>query len=197
MNRYDLAKAVLFEIECFWRLQEVDFLLDSEDVETIRLMDRLYRNRSVDWRELHPIMCLPTLLTHLALPVAYALSLSAEELSAFTVKSQHDVLYRKKGCENTAEPRTVIRVVRNALAHLPDFASNETSASPNVNYDEGTVRFWSRTGEEVVFKSQDGLVAFVNDLLRVVRAAVAVNTHPVLDRVAVEVESARTNDKAT
>lgn len=178
MTRSDLATVVLLQLECFWRLQEIDELLRQNDADTSALMDRLYSRRPVGWRELHPLVRMHTTLAHLVLPICFANSLTNQQLSGFSIKSEYDLVFRDNGAKTPPTVQAVLRVLRNALAHLPDFAAG--SVSPNVSFEAGIVRFWTQPptrgqnaksrSAEVVFNTESGFVEFVRDLFGVVRA---------------------------
>lgn len=175
MTPKELAETVLLQLECFWLLQELDEECRCNDPAISAALDRIYheRNRPVTWRELHPFVRLKTTLGLLVVPISFASRLSAEELDAhgFSVRTEHNILFRE-GCREirSPEPSRVLLVLRNALAHLPEFAVG--GSGPNVSFDEGILRCWTRTGSsEVVFRSEDGFISFLRDLLPVVRKA--------------------------
>lgn len=69
-------------------------------------------------------------------------------------------------------PKPVLTVFRNAIAHLPDFATGNVPA--NISFDEGILRCWSQVrpgakSHEVVFRDEQGFVEFIRDLLRLIK----------------------------
>jgi len=167
-----LTETVLLQLECFWILQELDEGCRQKDPLATSLMDNLYANRPVGWQKLHPFVRLNTTISLLVVPISFAARLSEDELRAhgFSLSDKYDLVYRQGGDPANPTPRDVLRVLRNSVAHLPDFAAG--GSPPNISFDEGILRCWSQNrSSEVVFRSEAGFVYFVGDLLRLCRRA--------------------------
>ena len=173
MNTTKLAETVLLRIECFWFLQEVDYACSTGDVNVAGVLDRIYARRPVSWRALHPLIRINTFLALLMVPIAFVARLSDQELAerGFSIKREHDLKCRERGEAVELSPRDLLAVLRNAIAHLPDYASGDCQEL-NVAFGEGILRCWTRTGgRELIFCSEQGFVRFSGDLLSLCRKA--------------------------
>ncbi len=174
MDLVKLAETVLLNMECFWVLQELDEAYGSEDVSAGTFLQNRYIRRPVEYCDIHPLIRINTTLALLILPVSFLNRFSGDDLrqTGFRIREEYQIVYRRNG-----EPSAIIAdgdvltVVRNALAHLPDFACGGCEA--NIAFDDGILRCHSdrRGGEDVVFESEDGFVSFVTDLMSSCRSA--------------------------
>jgi hypothetical protein len=168
-----LAETVLLELECFWVLQELDERLRSDDRTAVALLENLYARRSVSWHEVHPLVRLNTVLALLVVPISFVARHSEQELSSFgfCIKNEYKVICRQEGKDCVLAPRDFLLVLRNAVAHLPDFAFG-TSSDANISFTEGVLRCWSSTkSREIVFQTEKGFVEFLRDLVSICREA--------------------------
>jgi hypothetical protein len=179
MEHRDLAEMVLLQLECFWTLQEIDERLRRGDNTAIALMKAVYSRRPMDWHEIQPLLRLKTTLSQIVIPVSFAKTLPPEKLNALSIKPEHRLIFRENGNKKTPTTVEVICVLRNALAHLFDFAAGDVA--PNISFDKGIVRFSTeppnqskkthKKRSEVVFETEDGFVKFLGDLFPLVRRA--------------------------
>lgn len=173
MDLRKLAETVLLQLECFWVLQELDHASDSGDRLVSEFLDTLYAGRSVSWRSLQPLVRLNTVLALLVVPISFAARLSDQDLLelGFSVSSEHQVRCRENGRDRSLSPREVLLVLRNAVAHLPDFAAGDTR-DVNVSFGEGVLRCWTQTkSREIIFQTEAGFVVFLRDLVGLCRKA--------------------------
>lgn len=173
MKLMKLAETVLLQLECFWVLQEIDEGVRTEQPGALSFLDSVYARRPVGWRELHPYLRLNTTLAQLLLPISFVARLTEEELSSlgFRVEPHYDVVCREGGQSCQLSPRDFLVVIRNAVAHLPDFAAG-TAPDVNISFDDGILRCWTQTrSREVIFRSEEGFFAFLQDFVRVCRSA--------------------------
>lgn len=171
MERMKLAETVLLNLECLWVLQELDELWRSRDAGACELLNGLYERRPVGWQDVYPLARLNTVLALLVVPIAFASRLSSTELTSygFQLKPEYEVLCRRAGQVCALGPNEFLRVLRNSLAHLPDFVSGE-STDVNISFNEGILRCWSRSAE-VVFLTEKGFIKFLRDFIYLCRTA--------------------------
>jgi hypothetical protein len=161
MELRKLAETVLLELECFWVLQELDEGWRTHDRTAVAHVEKLYAVGPVSWPDVHPLVRLNTVLALLVVPIAFVARLSEDDLHAlgFRIKDEYNVVCRQEGRACVLAPRDFLLVLRNAVAHLPDFASG-VSSDVNISFAEGILRCWSSTkSREVVFMTVQG--AFV------------------------------------
>ena len=171
MHLTKLAETVLLQLECFWVLQEIDHLCSKEDPVALQVMDRIYSDRPVTWRALHPLVRVNTGISLLAVPIALCARLNDQELAThgFDIRPEYAVTLYERGVVIAPSASSVLRVFRNAVAHLPDFAAG--GSSPNIAFDRGVLCCWSekRGGSEIVFDNEAGCIEFLRDLVRLCR----------------------------
>jgi hypothetical protein len=170
MTPHQLAETVLFQVECFMILQELDHEAQSANTDARRFLDRQYPNIDHDQRNFFDIK---TVLATLLIPICFLDKSNEEEINAcFHPIDEYGVSFFRDGAQAEATPKGVLHVVRNALAHLPDFAAAQRG--PNVSFPENVVvRLSSRVRRQrhdVVFQQEDGFVRFVGDVVRAARA---------------------------
>ena len=174
MNLQKLAETVLYQIEHFWVLQEIDEACRSKDDATIAFLDRIYAHRRVQWADLIPFVRLNTVLSSLLVPLSFAARFSDAELRdwGFTIKHEYGLRFEQNGQVENPTPHKVLRTLRNAVAHLPDFAAGGTTVEeePNISFDKGILRCRSKANE-LVFQTEGGFALFLSDLLCAIRAA--------------------------
>jgi hypothetical protein len=85
----------------------------------------------------------------------------------FCIKNEYKVICRQEGKDCVLAPRDFLLVLRNAVAHLPDFAFG-TSSDANISFTEGVLRCWSSTkSREIVFQTKRGFFKFLRDLVSI------------------------------
>ena len=173
MDGIKLAETVCLQLESFWILQELDALLaeDSDSAQT--LMNEIYSCRATDWHTLLPVVRGTTALTLLALPMALACRLSDGELVAkgFEVKDKYSLQCRENGKPDTFSPKVLLTVLRNAVAHMPDFAAGQC-AKPNIWIEGEAIHFWTESKcREVVVTTSSGYHQLLNDIVALCRSA--------------------------
>jgi len=175
MTNEKLAETILLQLEIFVLVQFIDERCERNDADAIRLLTDLHLQRHPDlrWEDLLPLVRLNTSFAMLTLPICFVSRFDDEELYefGFRVRPEHDLLYRDKGRVTAATSSKVLRTFRNAIAHLPDFAAGTGTCLPNVTFDEGIARLSSRD-TELVFRSEEGYVQFLRDLIPAIRSGV-------------------------
>lgn len=175
MDSNKLAETVLLQLECFWILQELDHGWRSKDPSAVAFLNGAYEGRQVKWSDVFPLARLNTVLSLLAVPIAFASRLSESELESFgfRIREEHCLTFKENSAERSPKASEALRIVRNAVAHLPDFASGD-QPDVNVAFDRGgVVRFWSKnnSGSEVIFHQESGILEFLRDLTKLCRRA--------------------------
>lgn len=168
MNENELAETVLMQLECFWILQELDHKIKCGNGDAKKIMSDIYQGRLIgdNWSKMEFIQ-IKTTLPMLTLPICLLCRLDEQGLQdvGFEVGKRHNTTCRvTNGPENTT---WALRVIRNALAHLPDFVAGK--CNPNVTFDEGVVKLKSERLGEIVFNDEKGFVEFVRDVIRASR----------------------------
>ena len=173
MNDIKLAETVLTQLECFYVLQELDEAFRKRTPSARQFTSKIYSNRPVNYVEIYPLVRRATTLTLLALPIAYICKLSDRSLHEleFEIKPCYDLTCYRDGNICDLKAKEVLIVLRNAVAHMSDFASN-SSVQPNISFDGEATRFWTQTkSTEIVISSEAGFLAFIRDLFSTCRKA--------------------------
>lgn len=171
MNLQKLAETVIYQIELFWVLQELDEAIRKNNAAAVTFLDEIYSHRSVQWQHLVPFVRLNTVLSSLLVPLSFAARFSDDELAGygFNVKTEYRAHLTCNG-EVSASPHLLLRTLRNAVAHLADFAVGDEAEEPTIAFDKGILRCRSRNSE-LVFENETGFLLFLSDLLRATKAA--------------------------
>jgi hypothetical protein len=178
MKDTELLDTVLLIKECFFLIQEIDERWRRNNPHAIALLQEIYKNRSMTFDFWHPLFQIKTGVPLLFVPVSYALQLDDHELILIgegLKNNSYHIQYQDDNAKRVPTPRDILRTIRNAIAHLPDFEGGK--CLPNVSFDNGAVRFISvhprnKTSADLLFDNAEGLVNFVQDLLKVVNNAV-------------------------
>ncbi len=178
MQSSDASEIVLFNLELFWVLQELDELARQGDAAAVDVLTKIYSGRRVRWEDVHPLMRLKTTLVLLGPAVAYVYRMDNAQLKAmgFAIRPEHGIVFRIDGtpCKRPT-PANVLHTLRNALAHLMDFVADD-NREPSIRFDEGVLRAVSTQplgGRvfEVVFNHDAGFIEFVRDVFVLTRRA--------------------------
>lgn len=172
MNLQKLAETVLYQVEHFWLLQELDEACRAKDRVAVAFLDKAYSHRRVRWPDLVPYVRLNTVLSSLLVPLSFAARFKDEELKAFgfNIKEVYKLSFQQGSKSVAPTPHVVLRTLRNAVAHLPDFAAGTGSEMPNISFDKGILCCRSRNNE-LVFNTEVGFVHFLSDVLRAIKTA--------------------------
>ncbi len=172
MNSQKLAETVLYQIEHFWLLQEIDEAVLENDSATVSALDKIYSHRSVRWQNLIPFVRLNTVLSSLFVPLSFAARFSDDELAeyGFKVKAEYCTCLTCRGSVVPATAQVLLRTLRNAVAHLSDYAAGKKKEEPNIAFDSGILRCRSNH-YELVFESEAGFVLFLSELLQATKVA--------------------------
>lgn len=174
VDQQKLAETVLLTLECFFALQELE-----QDHKLI--MDGLYSSRPVTYSEVAPLLRVNTTLSMLTVPLCFADRLARDKKLTLTLDPhRHGIILKKDSVEIPVkgEISSVLRCIRNAVAHLPDFIwTGADSADASIRFDESATLFVSEKTKkskhkwEVVFSNSDGFADFLRDLLPAIRNA--------------------------
>lgn len=171
-----LAETVLLQLEHFFVLQEIDEAWRHRDTAATKFLDRIYKERAVAPKDVIPYLRLNTTISLLIVPLSFVARFSDEQLSefGFAIKKEYDLRLSRNGEAVIPTSQEVLRVLRNAIAHLSDFAAGENHGdeSPNISFDEGILRCRSGTCE-LVFESESGFFYFLRELHPAIRKAAA------------------------
>ena len=173
MELIKVAETVLLQLKHFWVLQELDEAVHIGDKRAIGLLDDIYRNRSVSGNQLVPFMRITTALTSLLLPLSFAARFSDDKLRTFgfNIKDTYAIkLYSDSELVADPSPHKVLRTLRNAVAHLADFAAGNESESLNISFTPGILSCKSQK-DMLVFHSEEGFVLLLSDLIKATRVA--------------------------
>lgn len=174
MTPTKLAETVLYQLEHFWIIQELDHESCKGDKFAVGFLDKIYAAGPTNWRGLVPFMRLNTTLTCLAIPISFASRFSDDQLAAygFNIRSEHRIYFEGTLAEGRLSPHDVLKTLRNSIAHLPDYAAGEGQAvdEPNISFDSGILRCWTRS-KVLVFETEAGFVLFLSDLFPAIRRA--------------------------
>jgi hypothetical protein len=125
MNLAKLVETVTYQLEAFSLLQSIDECVRDNDAQAIALLDAVYARKGYDWRPLHPFIRLNTTLSLLIVPVCFLNRATEDELNQYGMQAPTsygiDIEHPPEGHDPSIT--LVVRVLRNALAHLPDFAA--------------------------------------------------------------------------
>ena len=181
MDKSELARIVFYQLETFYFLQEFDHLRKIKDEAAISILTRIYQQRQVDPLSLQ-FANLISGLSILNFPLAIARNLNDEQLSKYDFPTDYDryaLIYRRNGMRQVPSgPSEVLRVVRNAVAHLPDFFNED--ASPNITFDDGLIVFHSRKCD-VIIETAEGYINFISDLTSAIKKIALDLMHDELD----------------
>jgi len=179
MTDDELMDSILMQIECIYILEGLYHELKNQNHLAEKIMDRIYERSGAGWRldnrEPIPFVQIKTTLPMITMPISLLYRLDDKEL--------HNLNFELKECYNLScspannKPQSaswLLRVMRNALAHLPDFAAGE--CEPNVDFDEGHVRLRSNGLGEIVFRDENGFMNFFKDVMTACRAYVRSRT---------------------
>lgn len=182
MNRHELADLLLKTLIVFDFLQFVDEGFEKGDPHARGVVNgflSIKSNPAVRDAILHvlPFVQLETTLSILMVTACFASRIREDGWSNLGLSIKPEYHVRWESPEGTLKSPTfsdVIRTMRNASAHLPDFFSADGSAFVNVSFDTGCVSFASqRPRSRLTFETPDGFVEFLRDYLRAVRKLVA------------------------
>lgn len=172
MNKRDLAYSILYQIENFFLLQEIDYLATHNIQLITPVLDEIYSNRSFDWRNHFPIISSATTLCTLFIPISYLAGLSNEKIEelGFKYKDEYGIT-----CEHLPTPITikvVLKIIRNSIAHLCDFEShiNQNEFDATLYFGSSIVSFKTRNEETLTFEKPEGFVKFISDLISAIKA---------------------------
>jgi hypothetical protein len=183
MNDTKLAETLLLQLEIFSLLQFLDGGVEERDVHVLKTISTYYQRTrpGLDWQNsvIFPLVRRGTSLSILVLPFAFTSRLTDAECQTYglVIRPEHDLEYRHGDIPETApSAEQVLRVVRNAVAHLPDNIMEPGKGQPNVTFDnlhgaEGIICFRSRANQ-VIFHTEAGYVAFLNMFASGVRRAI-------------------------
>jgi hypothetical protein len=171
MELRKLAETVLLQVECLWLLQEIDERWSRKDRNIQPVLAEIYENRRVRFGDLYPLARLMTGLSMVLVPISFTLNSTSEETQLIDQGlgcDRYNITYSEAGSACAVDAERLLKVVRDATAHLPDFMSGKVV--PNISFDEGILCCKSRVRKaKLVFESEQGYIAFLGDLLRVVR----------------------------
>jgi hypothetical protein len=179
MKPNELAQMILLTLNVFDFLQFVDELFESGDPQAQALIDRYFAHRfdaaPGAMNAAVPFANLYTALPILKIVIFFASSITQDEWNEtqFSIQPEHKIRYRSRNQDTVPTLTDVIRTIRNAIAHLPDFIAEAHTETPNVSFETGVVSFRSRRPESSVeFMEKDGFRLFLNGFLRSIRRLV-------------------------
>jgi hypothetical protein len=183
MTPEELAGMILKTLNVFDFLQFVDETYEKGDPESRALVERFFWQRHgsapSDMPGVLPFAQLPTTLPMLTITVCFASSIKQDGWNevGFSIKPEYQLKYYHGDDDQpaVATVEAVIRTIRNATAHLPDFIADSHQGRPNVSFETetGLVSFYSRSPRSrVKFSTGDGFISFLTDYLRAIRRLV-------------------------
>ncbi len=144
----------------------------EKDEEAAHVWAKIYKDRQFKLKP--PVLGMETTITHILPVVAFLKRLGNEALIDAGFPSNLaglDVSFYDNNQPADGSPAKLIAVIRNALAHYPDYVAGERS-QPNVSFDTPHVEFWTKSrNQKVVFETKGGWVHFMDVCHRVARKA--------------------------
>jgi hypothetical protein len=173
MKKRELAYSILYQIENFLLLQEIDYLVEHKTELIKPVLDEIYSNRSFDWSDHFPIISSATGLCTLFTPISYISGLNNEEIESLGLKinEKYGIIYKKSGKEEQSSIKVVLKTMRNAIAHLSDFEShfNQAEDDATLHFREGVISFKTKNNETLTFNDPEGFVCFMSDMIRAIK----------------------------
>jgi hypothetical protein len=189
MNKHELARAVLYQIEGFFLLQEIDYLVAHEEQLIAPVLNKIYAQRSLSWglNGFFPLIGSSAAMCMLFLPISYIAGHTDEELNelGLEIKNQYKFIYKEDGIDVSPTTKKVLKTIRNALAHISDFSSHnkQSESDASITFDQGVIRFRSKRDEflrrtkankkikkeiicTLVFDTQEGFILFLGDVIK-------------------------------
>lgn len=172
---------ILKTLNIFDFLQFVDESYENSEGECRRLVECFFQQRydsaPKNMPGFLPFVQLPTTLPILMITVCFAATIKQEEWckTGLSIKTEYNVKYYQDTQDQPSETtlENLIRTIRNATAHLPDFIADDGHAPPNVSFEPGVVTFRSKRPESrVEFADAEGFIAFLSDYLQAIRQLV-------------------------
>jgi hypothetical protein len=173
MDDQKLAETVLLQLECFYVIQELDEAFRVRKQSARTFLAKIYSRRPVKFDFVYPLLRRTTTLNLLALPIAFVCRLSDRSLSElkFEIKQTYNLECYENGEASSLSAKEILLVLRNAIAHTPDFAT-DPNIKPNISFDGESTRFWTRKkSKEIVLTSEIGFHFFISDLINTCRTA--------------------------
>jgi hypothetical protein len=168
-------------------LQELDHEARLEHTDASRFVKQYFDNRGIPKDQAH-FFQIKTGLAMLTVPICFLNGLTEQKLSAlgvFQETRKYDISLMDTQGNYYEDPRIgmVIRVMRNSLAHLPDFIhrimsddlrpqDNPTVSFPrDSDHPKDPVLRLSTYQGCLVFNSEAGFVYFLDDVVKAARRA--------------------------
>lgn len=172
MNDSDIDLFVLRQIVVFDFLGEFDHQYKTGNNNAHGVYEQFIKDRYPQWAD-DPYWSMANLNVALGVltPVfCYATRITKKQLREldFRIKSEYNLECRKPDdTKKEAEPREVIRMIRNSLAHYSDFLGDEYG--PTVFFEPGVVTFFAKDYGKIEFSTERGFLYFISDLCRMVK----------------------------
>lgn len=175
MNRQELSQGVLGSILIFKFLQFFDERREDKSDCAKRILEEFFEQyypeiNTKKARDL-PFLHLSTTLEILSVLFFYAVKVQPEEWlkAGFTHNAKYEITYFLHG-KKVDDPTIpdILKTIRNALAHLPDFLSGERT--PNTSYSEGYLSFSSDwRNSKINFADKVGFAEFLKDFINAIQ----------------------------
>lgn len=171
MTNKELAKLLIYHDTVARVVLHLQDLVQQNDAEATRVWKKIYERR-VGTSDVpntlltSPVFVLESAVAHI-IPVVSFLKRYGEEALVEAGFSRdvtaYGVSFSECGQPVSGNAAKLIVILRNALAHFPDYLAGE-AGQPNVAFDTGLVRFWTKNNrQQVVFNNQNGWLRFLKD----------------------------------
>lgn len=172
MKHPDIDLYVLRQIVVFDFLGEFDHQYKCGDDNARGVYEQFIEERYPQWADdpYWSMANLDVLLGVLTPVFCYAIRITKKQLREldFRIKSEYNLECRKPDdTKKKAEPREVIRMIRNSLAHYSDFLGDEYG--PTVFFEPCVVTFFAKDYGKIEFSTEQGFLAFISDFRRMVK----------------------------
>jgi hypothetical protein len=167
MQTNKLADTILIQLECVYTLQELEYYITNSDRNAVKIIKKIYDKRPVNYRQVTPLLKRPTVLNMLYMPIAFLCRFNNESLINMGLRfdDKHDIVCYEGNdiCELNA--KEILTVIRNALSHLADFAS-DPDIEPNLIFKGETTKFYTQhKSRTVIIQSEKGFIEFLRSIM--------------------------------
>lgn len=166
MKTKDPARFVILISECLFFLQAFEGYCQEGDEAAVKVRRRFCKDRGRTAENI-PLLNLESGLALLSPVLAFAARIKNDEWTkeGFSIAPRYQCEMRNPSdIPCTFETAVVLRVMRNALAHYPDYLSGQYG--PTIFFEPGVVTFYSKDYGKVHFSDNNGWLYFLTDFLK-------------------------------
>ncbi len=179
MDNSKFSETILLSLEAFWVLQELESMPPTSSASEV--LNGIYFQRAVTYEDVKPLLRIGTCLCLLTPALAFASALAdKDQLEEFSIESKHGIQFSFDGTPKTPDTKEVLRTIRNSLSHFTEPFADKSNSSLDIKGrisfpDNAALQLNNKNTAELVFRTREGFISFLNDLLPIVRGKLTPN----------------------